>query len=71
MTIDSSSEPGAWLRELEQRPKEFIHKWAERNAELHVWMRKMQEVIRESAPGHPILHEIDRVLSNVPQEQKG
>lgn len=70
MAIDTESDPGSWQRELDQRPKQAIQKWADRNSELHVWLRQAQEVIREFAPEHPIIHKIDSVLSNVPQERK-
>lgn len=67
MPIDSESEAGAWQRELDQRPKMDVHKWAERNSELHLHILKMQEVIKQYAPGHSIIHETFKLLSDVPQ----
>ena len=70
MPIDSSSEPGAWQRELDARPRVEVAKWAMRNGELHKTCRKLLDAYRAVCPDDPFIWEVERVLADVPQERR-
>ena len=68
--VDNKSEPGAWQRELDQRPKMTVALWATRNGELHVLCRRLMDKYRAVCPDDPDIWEMERQLCDIPQERR-
>ena len=47
--------------------REAVERWAKRNGELHVALRKLLDAYRAVCPDDPYIWEVERVLADIPQ----
>lgn len=47
--------------------REAVERWAKRNSELHVALRKLLDAYRAVCPDDPYIWEVERVLADIPQ----